>query len=345
MYVDCNSKKTNSRILNGFGVNERVLAFTHLKCLGSRLPFRDYTGVQHAPSRLIPAMLMETWRKRRRQENENEINELVSAKRRPVPFVAARKPASDVLNVRQLEDLIYASITTTQLTRDDIKTARSLGQIDKKFIAVTCRNGTVLALVDQHAADERVVLEKLWNEAASNHPQSLKLPVPKVLEAVGPEELALLEAFDDGVRSWGWRWSKTNQGLIQVTHVPLVAGKAIPASELQLYINQQQHCKVIDRKVVPNAICRAFASQACRVAIKFGDVLNDEECCELLGKLKNTQLCFICAHGRPTTLPVVDLQRVLKASARISKSSRTNQTSESLKGLKARLEGFLMHDR
>jgi DNA mismatch repair ATPase MutL len=307
----------------------------------------QYANLQ-ALSRPILARLMETWRKRRRQENENEneINKFVSAKRRPVPFVATRNPAPDVLNVPQLEDLIYSSIGTTQLTREDIKTARSLGQIDKKFIAATCRNGTVLALVDQHAADERVVLEQLWNEAASKPRQSLKLPIPQSLEAVGPEELALLEAFDDGVRSWGWRWSKTSQGLIQVTHVPLVAGKAIPASELRSYINHQQHCKVLDRKAVPSAICRAFASQACRAAIKFGDVLNDEECCDLLGKLKDTQLCFICAHGRPTMPPVVDLQRVAKASARISKfrpTCRTSQTSESLKGLKARLEGYLIH--
>ena len=48
------------------------------------------------------------------------------------------------------------------LTRGQLAAARSLAQVDAKFIAVAA--GDVLAIVDQHAADERVRLERLRDQ-------------------------------------------------------------------------------------------------------------------------------------------------------------------------------------
>ena len=48
------------------------------------------------------------------------------------------------------------------LTRAQLAEAQSLAQVDAKFIAV--RAGDVLAIVDQHAADERIRLERLRDQ-------------------------------------------------------------------------------------------------------------------------------------------------------------------------------------
>lgn len=50
--------------------------------------------------------------------------------------------------------------------------------------------------------------------------------------------------------------------------------------------------------------------QACRSAIMFGDVLSGDECSALLVAWRATERPFVCAHGRPSVVP---LQRFYKS--------------------------------
>lgn len=78
------------------------------------------------------------------------------------------------------------------------------------------------------------------------------------------------------------------------------------------------------------------------------------QCQALLDKLASTQLCFSCAHGRPTTVPVVDLQLLqqalrMQAEAReaaagsggSSAAAAATGQKAGLAGLKARLKALL----
>lgn len=60
----------------------------------------------------------------------------------------------------------------------------------------------------------------------------------------------------------------------------------------------------------PPGVLRVLKSKACRSAIMFGDVLVHTQCCDLIAALQATQLCFCCAHGRPTTAPLVGLPAI-----------------------------------
>lgn len=80
--------------------------------------------------------------------------------------------------------------------------------------------------------------------------------------------------------------------------------------------------------------------------------LTAPQCQALLDKLAATQLCFSCAHGRPTTVPVVDLRLLhqalhLQAEARVAAAgggggsvAATGQKA-GLVGLKARLQALV----
>jgi DNA mismatch repair protein MLH3 len=50
----------------------------------------------------------------------------------------------------------------------------------------------------------------------------------------------------------------------------------------------------------------------------FGDSLLPSECSLIIDGLKQTSLCFQCAHGRPTTVPLVDLKALHKQIAKLS---------------------------
>ncbi|XP_065183825.1 uncharacterized protein LOC135814603 isoform X1 [Sycon ciliatum] len=50
-----------------------------------------------------------------------------------------------------------------------------------------------------------------------------------------------------------------------------------------------------------------LASLSCHSAIRFGDCLSKEECCELIKSLSKCNLPFQCAHGRPSIIPIMDI--------------------------------------
>jgi DNA mismatch repair protein MLH3 len=60
----------------------------------------------------------------------------------------------------------------------------------------------------------------------------------------------------------------------------------------------------------PAGLIDIVNSRACRSAIMFNDVLSQEECEELVGKLAECVFPFMCAHGRPSMVPLVDLGKV-----------------------------------
>ena len=109
---------------------------------------------------------------------------------------------------------------------------------------------------------------------------------------------------------------------------------------LQVYLHQlgDTHGSAL----LPPAVIRILNAKACRSAIMFGDLLLPTECAQLITALKATQLCFSCAHGRPTMAPLVHLQafrnQVLMSS---TGAFSTNVEGDGSVGLRDRLQNLL----
>ena len=65
---------------------------------------------------------------------------------------------------------------------------------------------------------------------------------------------------------------------------------------------------------------RVLNSKACRSAIMFGHDLLPAQCQGLVERLAGTELWSCCAHGRPTTSPVVDLAALRRGLATLARS-------------------------
>ena len=108
----------------------------------------------------------------------------------------------------------------------------------------------------------------------------------------------------------------------------------------QVYLHQLSETN--GSEILPPAVTRTLNAKACRSAIMFGDPLLPTECAQLLLALKATQLCFTCAHGRPTLIPFVHIQKLreqlLQKTA--SKLARPYLSSDAA-GLKQRLTSLL----
>ncbi|XP_040937554.1 DNA mismatch repair protein MLH3 isoform X3 [Gossypium hirsutum] len=202
--------------------------------------------------------------------------------------------ASGFLNLAA-ESLVPKSIIKKCLTE-----AKVLQQVDKKFIPIVA--GGKLAIIDQHAADERIQLEELRRKVLSGEGKSVAyLDTEK--ELILPEMgYQLLHNFSEQIRHWGWicdfhtqdsRSFKKNLNLIQRK----------PAVVILLALADTD-----GSSTMPPSVSRILNSKACRGAIMFGDSLLPSECSLIVEELKQTSLCFQCAHGRPTTAPLVNLE-------------------------------------
>ncbi|KAH7623964.1 hypothetical protein Ndes2526B_g01218 [Nannochloris sp. 'desiccata'] len=265
-----------------------------------------------------------------------------------MPDTATGK-SQDILTLEGLSSAVFARLRPEVLERENLQGARALRQVDSKFVPIMCSNG-VFALLDQHAADERVQLEKLRAQivAPTGGPVdgaclSMQLPTPQPLR-LGADEIPLLEAFGKVVWQWGWRWitypgsAAAPEVLVEVTAVPLIAQRALTATDMRIYLHDL--ASTHGGAGPPSGVVRVLNSKACRTAIMFGDELLPAQCQDLVDELQHTQLCFICAHGRPTTVPVVDLVAVSKATAVIQAAKKTSGGSK-LAGLKDKLIAIL----
>jgi DNA mismatch repair protein MutL len=160
---------------------------------------------------------------------------------------------------------------------------RYLGQAFNLFLV--CEVGDELYLIDQHAAHERLLFEKL----KSAPPTVQELLVPAVIETDGPDEDALLEERRLAAEKVGFRIEKSGEGRWAATAVP--AGYR--ESSRRLHDDLLETLK--DDSDFETAL---FATVACRSAVKDGELLSATAACAIIDgalRLENPR----CPHGRP----------------------------------------------
>lgn len=205
-----------------------------------------------------------------------------------------------------------------KIDRVDLKQVQVVGQVDGKFIACVSPNGTLI-LVDQHAADERIRVERFLKELDDGAIVEIDPPKPVLLTSHELRKLALDDTRAAFLR-WGIRFLdvqpvETLQGGYQqvlVDQVPAVVYEKIMMNdELRDVIRGflaklDSGISVNTLRGCPDELLELVKSKACRGAIMFNDLLSLEQCQRLVKQLAETQFPFQCAHGRPSLIPLTN---------------------------------------
>ncbi|XP_014591205.2 DNA mismatch repair protein Mlh3 isoform X4 [Equus caballus] len=194
--------------------------------------------------------------------------------------------------------------------------------------------GNLLVLVDQHAAHERVRLEQLIIDSyekqqpqGSGRKKLLSSTISPPLEiSVTEEQRRLLRCYHNSLEDLGLEilFPDTSDSLVLVGKVPLCfaereanelrRGRAtVTKSIVEEFIREQVELLQTTGGIqgtLPLTVQKVLASQACHGAIKFNDGLSLEESCRLIEALSWCQLPFQCAHGRPSMLPLADMDHL-----------------------------------
>ncbi|GCE10317.1 DNA mismatch repair endonuclease MutL [Tengunoibacter tsumagoiensis] len=172
---------------------------------------------------------------------------------------------------------------------------RVIGQLSQSYIVTEGENG--MYLIDQHAAHERILLERMVASMKARTPMSQLLLTPLRLE-LAPGELEMIEEHKEQLEQIGFHFQLAEDSSLEIKAVPGILVKQMNAHSLQELMveltaeEQLGHTETWEE--------RALANVACKAAIKANYFLTVSEMREMLEQLEQTKAPFSCCHGRPT---------------------------------------------
>lgn len=171
---------------------------------------------------------------------------------------------------------------------------RVLGQVGASYIVAEGPDG--MYLIDQHAAHERVMYEKIAAQMRAAGVDRQQFLDPLLVE-LPPEEYAVFEKSRDDLAAIGFEIEPFGEAIVAVRSIPaLVNGVDVP-ERLHLILQELANGGAGESWFDSVAI-----SAACHTAIRAGQTLSLAEMRELVNDLERTSQPRACGHGRPTML-------------------------------------------
>ena len=179
---------------------------------------------------------------------------------------------------------------------------RPIGQVGPGYLVAEGPQG--LVLVDQHAAHERVLYNRLLERLRSGLGASQPLLIPQAVD-VEPSLIAAAADHRADLATLGLEYEEFGPRSLRITAVPveMPAGRATAAV--------QETLAALSETRGDGAMHKAAAALACHSAVRFGDVLDAAEQRKLLADLEVAEESVTCPHGRPTRL-IVEWQELTR---------------------------------
>lgn len=216
------------------------------------------------------------------QEPVLEVHEARSEFAKPQPAEAAPVPNRETI-----------AFTDTDSGMDTIW---PIGQVDKTFIIAQSEN--TLYLIDQHAAHERILYDKLVASHEQIPSQQLLMPLYVDMAA---DDIALIEEHRDEFLALGVDAASAGESLLRVSSLPA----DIKADAAEDFINAISKMLREMRNVNGSDLRQEVLHMtACKAAIKAGQLLNMRQMRQLIIDLCNTTHPFTCPHGRPCMIEI-----------------------------------------
>jgi DNA mismatch repair protein MutL len=190
---------------------------------------------------------------------------------------------------------------------DDLPLGAARAQVHENYIIAQTETGIVI--VDQHAAHERLVYEKLKTQMAENGVAAQALLIPEIVEMTDAEAAQLMEIADDLSRL-GLTLEPFGGGAIAVRETPAILGQVNAQAMLRDILDELADQG--DSATVQAKIEAILSRVACHGSIRSGRRMQGAEMNALLREMEATPLSGQCNHGRPTyvELKLSDIERL-----------------------------------
>jgi len=173
----------------------------------------------------------------------------------------------------------------------------TLWQLHSTYIITSIKEGMII--IDQHAAAERILYEKILKNFEKEQPVKQKLLFPEVVELNTEEFTIFLENKDFFQRS-GFDIKEFGNNSVVIESVPAYVHNWESANTFKEILDD-----LLESQEVHTSVKERIAKYtACRTAIKAGDKLNPEQMQALIDDLFSCEFPYTCPHGRPTLIRI-----------------------------------------
>ena len=221
----------------------------------------------------------------------------VELKPRPAePVATVIEPASAPQPAAQQQSPIKRETIKFTDTDSGIATIWPIGQVDKTFIIAQSED--TLYLIDQHAAHERILYDKLV--AAHEQVPAQQLLIPMYID-LAADEIERITAYGEEFLKLGVDVEAGGETMLRINSLPT----DIKPEDAEDFI--QEICKMLGelRQVKPSDLRQEVLHMtACKAAIKAGQLLTMTQMRQLIIDLCNTEHPFTCPHGRPCMIAI-----------------------------------------
>jgi DNA mismatch repair protein MutL len=179
-----------------------------------------------------------------------------------------------------------------------------IGQLQATYLLLEGKDE--LLLVDQHAAHERVLYERLRTSLLAHGIARQGLLAPLVVE-LAPAACAALQEQEALALSLGFELEPFGDGAVALRAVPALLGERDPAALLRTLADELAASPSLSPGAALRALApvdRLLATLACHAARRQGDALDPREQRALLDALDAIPWAPTCPHGRPVAVPI-----------------------------------------
>jgi DNA mismatch repair protein MutL len=181
------------------------------------------------------------------------------------------------------------------------------GQVHENYIISQTADGIVI--VDQHAAHERLVYERLKHQMAENGIAAQALLIPEIVE-LSAEDCAVILGATEELAKLGLTVEPFGGGAVAVRETPAILGNINAAAMLRDILDELDDQG--DSLLLGAKLDAILSRVACHGSIRSGRQMRAEEMNALLREMEATPLSGQCNHGRPTyvELKLTDIERL-----------------------------------
>ena len=180
-------------------------------------------------------------------------------------------------------------------TYQDYPLGIAKSQFHETYIISQTKNSIVI--IDQHAAHERIVYEKLKKNYNQNNLETQILLIPEIIEVIS-EEIDILLNHRNFLARYGLLIEKFSSESIIVREVPLI----LINCNINLLLKDlvADLIEIGDSQILETNINKICSSMACHGSIRAGRLMYQDEMNKLLREMEATPFSGQCNHGRPT---------------------------------------------
>ena len=182
------------------------------------------------------------------------------------------------------------------LSEEAQKQHKIIGQVFDTYWLVEYQKK--LFIIDQHAAHEKVLYEKMMR-SFENRESTTQILSPPLILSLDEQQIDSLETFQKQLEALGFEISPFGGREYAVCGVP---GNLFGLDARQILLEILDSHPDIKKSAPPKLVLEKIASMSCKAAVKGSHALGRREAEALIGDLLALENPYFCPHGRPTII-------------------------------------------